>query len=87
MKLLEQDSQVRESATALTDIEPHKNASRIHGEMQQGSEEIKTKVLKKEQKSRKRRMRTSKGPKGRNPPSPQHTFASTIKKSPTAATV
>ena len=31
--------------------------------------------LKKEPKSRKRRMRTRKGPKGRTPPGPQHTFA------------
>ena len=81
MKLLEQDRQVRENAAAPTDIVPHKNASRIHWEMQQRSEEKRTKVLKKEQKSRKRRMRTSKGPKGRNPPSPQHTFARKEKES------
>ena len=37
--------------------------------------EEKTKVLKKEQKSCKRWMRTCKGPKGRTPPGPQHIFA------------
>ena len=50
------------------------------GKVKQRNEET-TKVLKKEQKSRKRRMRTCKGPKGITPPGPQHTFAGKEKES------
>ena len=40
-----------------------------------------TEVLKNEQKSRKRRMSTRKGPKGITPPGPKHTFAEKEKES------
>ena len=79
-KLLEHDRHANENTADWRPSLTQKCDAAVTEKVKQRNEEKKTKVLKKEQKSHKRRMRTCKGPKGRRQPGPQQTSQEKKKK-------